>query len=237
MPTAPATVSAYLDALPADRRAALGAVRDAINKALPKGYAEGIQYGMIGWHVPHAIYPPGYHCDPRQPLPFVMLGSQKHHMALHMFCIYGAPDALDTFTREWKATGKKLDMGKACVRFKKIEDVPLEVVARAVSIPVQAFVDHYEGMLATAGVRHPGKKGGSPSAGKPAGKKTSKKTAKKAPAKKATKKTAKKPIARKASKKPTTKKPAAKKSAIKKPATKKPATKRPAKKSPAKRRA
>lgn len=227
MPTAPATVSAYLDALPADRRAALGTVRDVINKRLPKGYAEGIQYGMIAWFVPHSVYPPGYHCDPRQPLPFASIGSQKNHMGLYLFCIYGAPGAADAFARDWKAAGKKLDMGKACVRFKKLEDVPLEVVARAVNIPVQAFVDHYEGMLASSGVRHPGKKGGTPSAGRPAGKKTSKKTAKKTPAKKATKKTAKKPMARKAPKKP----------AAKKPTTKKPATKRSAKKSLAKRRA
>lgn len=85
---AAATVEAYLAALPEARRAALSAVRAAIRRALPKGYAEGIQYGMIGWFVPHSIYPAGYHCDPKQPLPFASLASQKSHLAIYLFCTY-----------------------------------------------------------------------------------------------------------------------------------------------------
>ncbi len=209
MPTAkPTTVAAYLKSLPADRRDAIEAVRAAINKALPKGYEEGIQYGMIGYYVPHSVYPPGYHCDPSQPLPFIGLASQKNHMALYMFCLYSDEGALAVFTGEWEATGLRLDMGKSCVRFKKLEDVPLPVVARAVKrATVRTFVASYEASLEAAGTVHKGKK------------KLAKKTAKKT-AKKSTKETTKKP----ASKKTTTKKAPTKKAAAKKRATTKRAT-------------
>lgn len=141
----PATVEAYLAALPEDRRAALSAVRRAIRKALPKGYAEGIQYGMIGWFVPHSTYPAGYHGDPKQPLPFASLASQKSHMAIHLFCTYLDEAQSNWFREAWLATGKRLDMGKSCVRFKRLEDVPLEVVAEAIRrVPVEAFIDFYE---------------------------------------------------------------------------------------------
>lgn len=142
---AAATVEAYLAALPEARRVALSAVRAAIRRALPKGYAEGIQYGMIGWFVPHSIYPAGYHCDPKQPLPFASLASQKSHLAIYLFCTY-LDDAQSKWFREaWLATGKRLDMGKSCVRFKRIEDVPLDVVAEAIRrVPVKAFIDFYE---------------------------------------------------------------------------------------------
>ncbi len=145
MKTAPASVDAYLAALPEDRRAALSAVRAAIVKALPKGYAEGIQYGMIGYHVPHSIYPAGYHCDPKQPLPFASLASQKSHMALYLFCTYLDEGQAGWFRDAWTATGKRLDMGKSCVRFKRLEDVPLDVVAEAIRrVPVKAFIECYE---------------------------------------------------------------------------------------------
>ena len=145
MKTAPASVDAYLAALPEDRRAALSAVRAAIVKALPKGYAEGIQYGMIGYHVPHSIYPAGYHCDPKQPLPFASLASQKSHMALYLFCTYLDEGQAGWFREAWTATGKRLDMGKSCVRFKRLEDVPLDVVAEAIRrVPVKAFIECYE---------------------------------------------------------------------------------------------
>ena len=145
MKTAPASVDAYLAALPEDRRAALSAVRAAIVKALPKGYAEGIQYGMIGYHVPHSIYPAGYHCDPKQPLPFASLASQKSHMALYLFCTYLDEAQATWFRDAWTAAGKRLDMGKSCVRFKRLEDVPLEVVSEAIRrVPVKAFIERYE---------------------------------------------------------------------------------------------
>ena len=145
MSTKPASPKAYLDSLPDDRRKAIAAVRATIRKNLPKGYAEGIQYGMLGYFVPHSVYPDGYHCDPKQPLPFIGVGSQKNHMALYLFCIYVDPKVQERFVKEWKASGCRLDMGKSCVRFKSIDDVPLDVLGKTVSrIPVKTFVKAYE---------------------------------------------------------------------------------------------
>jgi len=144
----PATVPAYLASLPADRRAAISAVRDTINRRLPQGYVEGIQYGMIGWAVPHSLFPPGYHCDPRQPLPFAALASQKNHMSLHLMFVYGSEEQRTWFQGAWERTGKKLDMGKACVRFKSLDDVAIDVVGDAVArVPVAAYVAKYTAML------------------------------------------------------------------------------------------
>jgi len=148
MAAKPSSVKEYLDSLPEERRKALAKVRAAVNKGLPKGYREGIQYGMIGWSVPHKIYPAGYHCDPKQPVPFAGLASQKNHMSLYLMCIYGDEKHRKWFESEWKKTGKKLDMGKGCVRFKKVEDLPLDVITEAVArVPVDAFLEHYEKMV------------------------------------------------------------------------------------------
>ena len=148
MPTAPATPKAYLDSLPDVRRKAVRKLRSAINKGLPKGYKEGVQYGMIGWFVPHRAYPDGYHCDPKQPVPFASLASQKNHMALYLMCIYGDEKHRKWFEREWKKTGLKLDMGKSCVRFKKIEDLPLDLITEAVArVPVDAYLAEYEKLI------------------------------------------------------------------------------------------
>jgi hypothetical protein len=154
----PATVAEYLAALPPERRTAIEAVRKEINRRLPKGYAEGIQYGMIGWHVPHSIHPAGYHCDPKQPLPFACLASQKASMSLHLMSLYLDPPSSKRFTEAWKAAGKRLDMGKACVRFKRLEDVPLDVIGDAVArVPVAAYVKMHEANLAKSA---PGKQAG-----------------------------------------------------------------------------
>lgn len=142
------TVEQYLAELPPDRRAAIQAVRSVILKNLPKGYEEGMQYGMIGYYVPHSLYPAGYHCDPRQPLTFAGLASQKNHMSLYLMCCYGDPDEAKWFQQAWTKTGKKLDMGKSCVRFKKIEDVALDVVGQAVKrVPVKTYLARYESIL------------------------------------------------------------------------------------------
>jgi len=132
MPAKPTTVKAYVDSLPADRRKGIRAVRTAVNRALPKGYKEGIQYGVIGWFVPHSIYPDGYHCSPDQPLPFAGLASQKQYMSLYLMCIYGDAKHRSWFEKEWKKTGKKLDMGKSCIRFKKLDDLALDVIAKVI---------------------------------------------------------------------------------------------------------
>ena len=141
----PKTPADYLNNLPEDRRKALAKLRATIRKHLPKGCKEGIQYGMIGYFVPHSIYPDGYHTDPKQPLPFASIASQKNHMALYLFCLYTDEKAMKSFVKEWKASGHKLDMGKSCVRFKSIEDVPLDVVGKAISrICVEDFIASYE---------------------------------------------------------------------------------------------
>src|ERR1700751_3164546 len=119
------SVKDYLAELPGDRRAAIETVRKVILKNLDADYEEGMQYGMIGYYVPHRVYPAGYHCDPKQPLPFAALASQKNYMSLHLMCLYGAGEHLKWFRKSWAKTGKKLDMGKCCVRFKKLDDLPL----------------------------------------------------------------------------------------------------------------
>lgn len=139
------TVKAYLAELPADRRATLEAVRKVILANLDKDYEEGMQYGMIGYYIPHRVYPAGYHCDPRQPMPFAGLGSQKNYMSLHLMCVYGNTKHTEWFKKAWAATGKKLDMGKACIRFKKIEDVALDVIGEAIKrVPVKTYLAHVE---------------------------------------------------------------------------------------------
>lgn len=139
------TVEEYLASLPADRRAALSAVRKVILDNLDKDYEEGMSYGAIGYYVPHRVYPPGYHCDPRLPLPFAGLGSQKHHMALGIMSNYGGSAEEKRFRAAWLKTGKKLDMGRCCVRFKKLEDVPLEVVGESIRrMPAKTFIEQYE---------------------------------------------------------------------------------------------
>ena len=139
------TVDQYLAELPDDRREAISALRKVILKNLPEGYEEGMAYGMIGYHVPHSVYPPGYHCDPKQPLPFAALASQKNHMAFYLMCMYGDTE-YETWLREaWTKTGNKLDMGKSCIRFKKLDAVPLDVIAAAIKkVPVKKYIAHYE---------------------------------------------------------------------------------------------
>jgi hypothetical protein len=149
------TVAAYLADLPVERREAISTVRDVIRKNLDAEYEEGIQYGMIGYYVPHRIYPAGYHADPKQPLPFAALASQKNYMSLYMMGVYcGCVDGVETaetkwFREAWAKTGKKLDMGKACVRFKRVEDLALDVVGEAIRrIPAKTFIERYEASLA-----------------------------------------------------------------------------------------
>lgn len=127
------TPDEYLSSLPEDRRAALSAVREVILANLPEGFEEGMQYGMIGYYVPHRLFPDGYHCNPKEPLPFAGLASQKGHMSFYACHVYGDEEIQRWFVEAWAAAGKKLDMGKACVRFKRLADVPLEVVGQLVA--------------------------------------------------------------------------------------------------------
>jgi len=142
------TVKEYLSELPEDRRQAIDAIRSVLLINLPKGYEEGMQYGMISYHVPHSLYPPGYHCNPSQPLPFVSLASQKNHMSLYLTCVYMDKDHQEWFVDAWTKTGKKLNMGKSCVRFKKLDDVPLGVIGQAVKrVPVKKLIKHHESAI------------------------------------------------------------------------------------------
>ncbi len=149
MRIAAASVQDYLSKLPEDRRAALQTVRETILKNLDPGYEEGIQYGMIGYYVPHSLFPAGYHCDPKQPLPFAGLASQKNYMSVYLMCTYGNSEYGKWFLDAWKKTGKKVDMGKSCIRFTKVEDLALDVIGEAIRrIPAKAYVKHYQKLRA-----------------------------------------------------------------------------------------
>ncbi len=167
------TVDDYLAELPEDRRNALEKIRAVFKKNLDRKIVEHMNYGMVGYSVPHSVYPPGYHCDPKQPLPFAGMASQKNHMALYLFGMYlGGPD-LKEFQAAWRKSGKRLDMGKSCVRFKRIEDVPLDVVGAAIKkMTLRRFLGIYEESLAATGTRKAAKKGAKkPAARKKAAKK------------------------------------------------------------------
>ena len=138
------TVAEYLAALPVDRRAALGALRKVINENLPDGYEEGIQFGMIGWYVPLSLYPAGYGDNPKVPLPLVGLASQKSGMVLHFIGLYLNPALSTWFASEYQMSGGKLDMGKGCVRFKKLDHLALDVVGRTIArVSVQEHIATY----------------------------------------------------------------------------------------------
>jgi uncharacterized protein YdhG (YjbR/CyaY superfamily) len=140
-----ATVEEYLNELEPNRRQALEAVRQVLQNNLPSEIEETMQYGMIGYVIPLSVYPNGYLNDKKTPLPFVHLASQKNHMALYMMCVYSKPEIRDWFTTQYKKTGKKLDMGKSCIRFKKLDDLPLEVIGETVKkLSVDEYVTHYE---------------------------------------------------------------------------------------------
>ena len=126
------------------RRGPIEAVRAVFLKNLDSDYEEGMQYGMIGYFVPYSVFPAGYHCSPDQPLPFAALASQKGYMSVYLMCIYAHEAHRSWFEQAWAKAGKKLDMGKSCVRFKKIEDVPLAVVGEAIRrVPAKKYVEHY----------------------------------------------------------------------------------------------
>lgn len=146
------TVSDYLAELPPERRAALVAVQAVITQNLDPDYEEGMQYGMIGYYVPHRVFPPGYHCDPRQPLPFAGLASQKNYMSLYLMATYGDEGEQQWLRTAWAQAGKKLDMGKSCIRFKKLDELALEVVGEAIRrVPAKAFIERYQATLRSRG--------------------------------------------------------------------------------------
>lgn len=119
----------YIAQLPEERQPVVSKIRDIINKNIPKGLKEQMSYGMLGWVVPHSLYPDGYHCDPKLPLPFINLASQKNFIALYHSGIYADPKLYDWFVSEYpKHCKRKLDMGKSCIRFKSMDDIPYGLI-------------------------------------------------------------------------------------------------------------
>ena len=139
----------YMDELPQDRKAPMTELRKTILKNLPKGFSESIGYGMLCYSVPHSIYPAGYHCDPKQPLPFISLASQKNFIALYHMGLYANPELLGWFQKEYaRRSPSKLDMGKSCIRFKKPEHIPYELIGELVQkITVKDWIGMYEANL------------------------------------------------------------------------------------------
>jgi hypothetical protein len=157
------TVKAYLDELPADRRSAIDAVRKVILANIDPAIREQMQYGMIGYAIPHEVFPAGYHCDPTQPLPYLGLANQKSGLSLYVMCLYmneaaaggggSGADAVGSerarFEAAWLKAGKKLDAGKACIRFKRPEDLALDVLADLLKRNTAAkYIAAYQAVLA-----------------------------------------------------------------------------------------
>ncbi len=140
------TPEQYLKELPADRKDAITALRNTILKNLPKGFEEVMSYGMLGYVVPHELYPEGYHCDPKLPLPFANIASQKNFIAFYHMGIYTDQEVLKWFTTEYhEHTKAKLDMGKSCIRFKKSEDIPYKLIGDLMKkITVKDWINSYE---------------------------------------------------------------------------------------------
>ena len=140
------TVEEYLNELPEERKVALSTLRNSILKTIPKGFNEEMSYGMLGYVVPHSIYPSGYHCNPKLPLPFMNLASQKNFIAFYHMGIYAIPELLEWFTTEYpKHSSQKLDMGKGCIRFKKIDQIPFDLIAElAGKMSVKDWIECYE---------------------------------------------------------------------------------------------
>ena len=139
--SAATTVKQYLDELPEDRREAISAVRKEIRKNLPKGIVEIMNWGMITYEVPLKTFPDTYN---GKPLQYAALASQKNHMAVYLSSVYSDDNAKDWFVNEYTATGKKLDMGKSCVRFKKLDQLPVELIGEAIGrVTLDEFLDFY----------------------------------------------------------------------------------------------
>ena len=143
------TPDQYMEELPEDRKQAMKELRKEIKKNIPKGFKESMGYGMMGWAVPHSIYPAGYHCTPEDPLPFLGVASQKNFIAVYHMGVYASPELLKWFTSEYPKYSKtKLDMGKSCIRFKKMDQIPFKLIGELASkMTVQEWIDLYEEKL------------------------------------------------------------------------------------------
>lgn len=144
-----ASADEYLVRIPEERRAAMNTLRNTILANLPEGFEENLENGMISYVVPHSIYPDGYHCDPKTPLPFLALASQKNFIALYHMGLYADPSLLQWFTEAWPKHAKgRLDMGKSCIRFKKPEQIPFALIGElCASMTVHHWIAVYEDRL------------------------------------------------------------------------------------------
>jgi len=136
----------YLSKVPEDRQAIMTQMRETIKNNLPSGFQEQMSYGMIGFVVPHEVYPAGYHCDTKLPLPFINLASQKNFIALYHLGIYASDDLMEWFVSEYpKYCKRKLDMGKSCIRFKKVDDIPIDLIGELVTkMSAEEWITLYE---------------------------------------------------------------------------------------------
>jgi uncharacterized protein YdhG (YjbR/CyaY superfamily) len=140
------TITAYLETIPEERKSAFYTLRETIQRNIPEGFSEQLSYGMLGYVVPHSIYPNGYHCNTKLPLPFLNIASQKNFIAVYHMGIYADPKLLDWFITEFpKHSSQKLDMGKSCIRFKKLDQIPFNLIATLVQkMSVQDWINCYE---------------------------------------------------------------------------------------------
>jgi uncharacterized protein YdhG (YjbR/CyaY superfamily) len=140
------TVTDYIAQVPEDRLEGITTLRETILKNLPTGFEECISYGMVGYVVPHSIYPSGYHCDPKLPLPFMAFANQKNFISFYHMGIYADPSLMDWFTTEFAKRSKaKLDMGKSCIRFKKVEAIPFDLIGELVAkTSVNDWIETYD---------------------------------------------------------------------------------------------
>ncbi len=136
----------YIDQLPDNRKTVITKLREVINANIPEGFEETINYGMIGWVIPHSDYPEGYHADPKQPLPFINIASQKNHVAVYHSGVYADSKLLNWFKEEYgKHVSGKPDMGKSCIRFKKMDKIPYELIGKlAGKMSARSWIELYE---------------------------------------------------------------------------------------------
>ena len=140
------TPQQYLDELPEDRKEPIRKLRQQILNNMPTGMEETMNYGMLGYVIPHSVYPDGYHCNPKQPLPFMNLASQKNFVAVYSMAIYAKKEVMDWFTLEYAKRCKyKLDMGKSCIRFKRIDDIPYDLIGELTAkVSTEEWIQIYE---------------------------------------------------------------------------------------------
>jgi uncharacterized protein YdhG (YjbR/CyaY superfamily) len=156
MPSTATTADAYIESLPEERKPAMMQLRQAILESLPNGFEERITYGMIGYVVPHSLYPAGYHCDPTLPLGFLNIASQKNFISVHHMGIYADKNLLDWFVEEYpKYIKTKLDMGKGCIRFKKMDQIPYQLIGElAAKLTPQQWIKRYENAFKSNAVKN-----------------------------------------------------------------------------------